>query len=1424
MRAVFFKSLFLISFAPLLLKGQSVTDLGNFFPEDISADGSILVGRVGFNGPIATWEDGNVELLALSSNTSDIRMSSDGSTIITNYQKWVNGVVSPIIEFVDETEFYALDLSSDGTVIIGDVTEYPEGYEGPVHQSSAKITNGFFQKLGTPGGVESPVDPRRVDAVSRDGGIVVGNFFTPGPGIALVRHPVRWNGNAPTELPSLAVGGLPDLGTEIQFVSDDGSAAVGVTPFVAGIGYNYHPVIWKGNSVSELTAFDGLNRSVEGISADGSIVAGNQSAGAFLWTELTGIRDLKDVLLENDPTLDLTGVGSWKVNALSLDGNRLACYSYINGAYNGWLVEVKDRLVVNDDGDEPDEDPNDGFLDTDLATPGLQVTLRAAIEAANVKAGPDTITFDIPGGGIPVIAPQTSLPAITEDLEIDGTTQPGSGLVCLSGASAPGDGLQITNGAVGLKGLEALQFPGAAFRFSGGADHFVERCFIGVNSAGSPFGNGTGIAMNAVSRARFGNLSGTLKNIISANGNGIDLTNCVDILMHQNFVGTAPDGSTPIPNTGIGLLGNGVQNLEVCSSTAVPVVIFGKQYCLRLTNVQGSVFENIHVGLSADGQTTAPDVQEGAFFEFCENMRVIQSAFSGATGHMLRALGGDNIEVSDVRVGTDATGAVEFACSVGLAFDGCKNLTIGSDEGTTVVGGETAIKIENVTEGQNTIKNVHAGGGIAGIGGIRPLFPSTQFGLVIQQCANLLLTGKPGDAMMPDNNSLIDGTETAAEIEDSDSITLERFSAGTGGGGVGGIAGIGLKLLRCVDLQVGKPQMAPCMIAANNGVVADFILPGQVSRFENIWLNLRADGQASIAGPMQTAFRLQDSGNVELNRINVGATLEAFRLLRANGVNLTNPFIGQAPGSSSVFDVDLGIFAKNCSQLSVGAADSPAFLTAKQGMLLEECSNVTLRQIMLNLTEDRSASQGNGERGILCKLTSVIDISGMQTGAFSQAAFEATDSDAINIDDVAIGLNAAATEAFPVDIGLSFKRCSNLLFGLKPALNRIIAGKAFMIDDLQATGPEGNAIGNVHIGLAADGSALGAIDTAIDVNNARDLSLDSFRVSRANHDAFWLRVSERIRLENSWFGVGLDPETNFQIGGDAVRVEGCSDVGLIQNQLRNALGSGLRVDNQSSKITHRKNLIFDNVVPPAIDTPQVHIDVMTSILTKMNFRFNGTLLEGTITGPPNTTVTLDVYATDPGAPFVESRYHLGSEDITFDAAGNATPATSLEGTVPPGWQATFTLTDSTLGTTDFSPAMSVTAAPDRDHDGLPDFWEERYPTILDPDDDSDAHEDPDHDGRDNTQEFVEWTDPKTSDLSPSLFMTQSPDEIEFTVNVKSGRYYTLQRSPTMDSGEWQNIETKYPVNGGELRLRDLTPVPGASKMFYRLRSEVPATP
>ena len=76
-------------------------------------------------------------------------------------------------------------------------------------------------------------------------------------------------------------------------------------------------------------------------------------------------------------------------------------------------------------------------------------SFRQAILDANANSGPDTIAFNVDGGGAQTIAPASPLPIITDQVTIDGRTQPGF-------AGAPLIELDGTNAGAGAVGSPSM--------------------------------------------------------------------------------------------------------------------------------------------------------------------------------------------------------------------------------------------------------------------------------------------------------------------------------------------------------------------------------------------------------------------------------------------------------------------------------------------------------------------------------------------------------------------------------------------------------------------------------------------------------------------------------------------------------------------------------------------------------------------------------------------------------------------------------------------------------------------------------------------------------------------------------------------------------------------------------------------------------
>ncbi len=122
---------------------------------------------------------------------------------------------------------------------------------------------------------------------------------------------------------------------------------------------------------------------------------------------------------------------------------------------------LKDLVILTSERGAPSvvaTAPTNRFIVTNTNDKGVG-SLRAAILNANSSSGAVTISFDIPGSGIPTIRPQRGLPAISHAVTIDGTTQP-AGLVEIDGTDAGGDnnGLDIRGGNSVVRGMVINSF------------------------------------------------------------------------------------------------------------------------------------------------------------------------------------------------------------------------------------------------------------------------------------------------------------------------------------------------------------------------------------------------------------------------------------------------------------------------------------------------------------------------------------------------------------------------------------------------------------------------------------------------------------------------------------------------------------------------------------------------------------------------------------------------------------------------------------------------------------------------------------------------------------------------------------------------------------------------------------------------------
>lgn len=241
--------------------------------------------------------------------------------------------------------------------------------------------------------------------------------------------------------------------------------------------------------------------------------------------------------------------------------------------------------TVNDNGDQPDTNPGDGFCNADISPAVRGCTLRAAIQESNDNPGADRINFDLP---FATIQPRSPLPNIRNQTTIDGYSQPGSSAntlqagdnavikVELDGTFAGNaSGLVFFRSFSGdnpsnsvVQGLAINNFAGDGISISGGVGVRVEGNFIGTDTSGTnDRGNGgNGVTIREGSGTDVGGAhvigEGTpaSRNVISGNGSdGVRISfGSSNNKVKGNYIGTDRDGTDNLTNDDMGNDGIGV--------------------------------------------------------------------------------------------------------------------------------------------------------------------------------------------------------------------------------------------------------------------------------------------------------------------------------------------------------------------------------------------------------------------------------------------------------------------------------------------------------------------------------------------------------------------------------------------------------------------------------------------------------------------------------------------------------------------------------------------------------------------------------------------------------------------------------------------------------------------------------------------------
>ena len=412
-----------------------------------------------------------------------------------------------------------------------------------------------------------------------------------------------------------------------------------------------------------------------------------------------------------------SGAGTFSLSDVDVNSQagtaQVTVRSGTNSGNNGpnWIFSVcpaGTTLTVNST-----DDGNDG------ACNAAHCSLREAILTANSTPGQfETIAFQIGGGGPQTISPTSALPAVTDPVNIDGTTQPGFGgspIVELNGASAGASaGLNITSGGSTVRGLVVNGFGADGIRLSSGGGNTVVGNYIGTNVAGTSAraNGGSGLLIDNAPNNNVGGTTAAERNLISGNNVGVLVSGvgANSNLIRGNFVGTRADGTSALPNvTGGIVIANGAGGNFVGGTGAAAgnLIAFnggdgvaissgtGNRVLSNSIHTNGTTAQHLGIDLGPDGvaPNDAGDADAGA--NNLQNSPVINSAASnGVTTAVSGALNSTG----------STTFRVEFfsnpSCDAGGAGEGTQLL--GAADVLTDAGGNASfnVALANVAVGQ----------------------------------------------------------------------------------------------------------------------------------------------------------------------------------------------------------------------------------------------------------------------------------------------------------------------------------------------------------------------------------------------------------------------------------------------------------------------------------------------------------------------------------------------------------------------------------------------------------------------------------------------------------------------------------------------------------------------------------------------------
>jgi hypothetical protein len=326
-------------------------------------------------------------------------------------------------------------------------------------------------------------------------------------------------------------------------------------------------------------------------------------------------------------------------------------------------------------------------------------SLRQAILDSNATNGLDTIIFQIPGNPPYVISPASPLPALTDPVVLDATTQLGYAsqpLVELVGTAAGIGTVGLRLGGSGsntVRGLAINRFDADGIRLDS-PGNVIQANYIGTDTTGAlARGNGQyGIFVLNVSSNLIGGTNLADRNILSGgNETGIYILNGTGNVVQGNYIGVNATGDAALGNRNNGVtIYTAPTNVIGGDTAGAGNLISGNAASginLNGGSATGNVIQGNFIGVDSNGTLAIPNLGDGITLNSAPANAIGGTnpiernliSGNGKAGISLNGAGTRQNQIFGNFIGTDATGLLKLGNSLaGVTLTGAASNQIGS--------------------------------------------------------------------------------------------------------------------------------------------------------------------------------------------------------------------------------------------------------------------------------------------------------------------------------------------------------------------------------------------------------------------------------------------------------------------------------------------------------------------------------------------------------------------------------------------------------------------------------------------------------------------------------------------------------------------------------------------------------------------------